>query len=98
MKQFSIDFSTTKACIYRGEFEGYGGILRPIKELEHIQLSYFVGIDEIIQAVYENTKQFLHNAYASMSCCGVLEAVAKAQVCARFCVNFCTNKIRFCVS
>lgn len=65
MKQFNIDFSAIKACIYRGEFEGYGGILRPIKELEYIQLSYFVGIDELIQAVYQNTTQFLHNTYAS---------------------------------
>ena len=55
MKRFSIDFSTTMACVYRGEFEGYGGFLRPIMELERVEVAQLVGIDEIIVALRGNT-------------------------------------------
>jgi len=65
VKHFDTDFDTLKAYIYRGEFEGYGGFLRPIKELETIDLSYFVGIDDIIKAVQSNTQSFLDNSQAS---------------------------------
>lgn len=65
MKRFSIDFSTTMACVYRGEFEGYGGFLRPIMELERVEVAQLVGIDEIIVALRGNTQRFLDNAPAS---------------------------------
>lgn len=51
--------------MYRGEFEGYGGALRAIRELENTPLTHFVGIGDIIKAVYDNTQRFLDNAQAS---------------------------------
>ncbi len=65
MKHFDIDFSSTKACVYRGEFEGYGGFLRPIVEFQCVEAAHLVGISEIITALRGNTQSFLDNAGAS---------------------------------
>ena len=65
MKHFDIDFSSVKACVYRGEFEGYGGFLRPIVEFQCVEAAHLVGISEIITALRGNTQSFLDNAGAS---------------------------------
>lgn len=59
MKCFEIDFERVKACVYRSEYDGYGGYFHPIAEFETISLKSFLGIDEILQALRNNTRNFL---------------------------------------
>lgn len=61
MKNFEIDFSITKACIYRGEVGRFGGYLRAITALDETSLESFVGIDENIAILKANTQNFLNS-------------------------------------
>lgn len=65
MKCFEIDFERVKACVYRSEYDGYGGYFHPIVEFENISLKSFLGIDEILQALQNNTSNFLAGNDAS---------------------------------
>lgn len=59
MKCFEIDFERVKACVYRSEYNGYGGYFHPIVEFENLCLKSFLGIDEILQTLQNNTNNFL---------------------------------------
>ncbi|MCI6217240.1 MAG: ATP-binding protein [Helicobacter sp.] len=64
-KYFSIDFAQTYACVYRGQYQGYGGYLHPVKDFDAKPLDSFIGIDRELKILCQNTQSFMQGNDAS---------------------------------